>query len=1332
MRYDNYEKKIQMIAQKLRVVVKLLPLIIAVLAVITAGVVTLMAMKGNVGDIECAESFVYGDTVSPSANAFLSKVRYEYRASSGAMWSEEAPVMPGSYCVRAVGRTTFGNDRYSDEAAFKITKKAIEVKVTQSSVVYGEQPSVSAPLAAGDRIACNAFVLEDPLAINTNVAAKTAAVTIFDRDGKNVTSAYEISTPFSPITIEKRTIGVTVEDAQREYNGEYLSCDGYELSNGTLGTGDTLIAKFTESIVDVGRVVNTVELRVINSAGSDVTHYYTINETYGYLTVDKRPLIIGTGSLEAVYTGKDMTADSFEIDSSTTLVDGQTLKVIGTPIFRDAGRYENMLSFAVLDANGNDKTGNYSIIIKAGTVLISPASLSVTTDSNTWVYDGDSHYDNDYTSGSLIVGHTAKVLSNVRIVDAGTVKNKLVLAITDSAGKDVTKNYDIKYDYGTLEVAKRAATVTTRNVSYIYDGTEKMSTSTTKTGFVTGHSLSITKSASITDVGSVENRIEEYIVRETSSRKDVTANYEITFNWGTLTVTPRPITVKPVDMEKVYDGSPLTPNEVEVSQKSSNYSLVEGHTIVATVEGSLTDVGTSRSKIIPPVIIMSGQKDVTSNYRITTETGTITVLPRPVIIETATDEKVYDGTPLTNHEVSIADDSPYQLVAGHRISLTVTGSQTSVGESDNTCNLRTLRIYDQNSKDVTGNYKPEIVLGVLKVIAAPGGSGGGGGGGGGGAGPLGGGLTGAMKPGEEEPPITVATIKSSVTGTLYVREKSFGNYTGSGWTEAVEYGRVLPNGQSYNFLTSIAYYNTGISPATAHMIFKEEGIYFLPYYLANDGNYKKPTSDVSYTGKDAELDLSYFQAEFDGIGYGELIGKLGEYASYERTYRNFVHKNYLDVDSETLAYMKKLIAENGFSANDPDIVSKVAEFIKGSAEYNMYYDAAMDTESNMIVAFLDKYKEGVCRHYASAAVLLFRALGMPARYTVGYAAHTDEGQYSEITTPGHAWAEVYIDGLGWICVEVTGTGDPENMPGNLPGGGGAGGGAGGGGEMPKETITVRPAYCFKVYDGKPLYAENKIEANILLSRLLQQGFKYEVVVEGSRTAVGIGKSTIVSFKLYNADGVEVTDNYEIEYEEGMLEVLSPDQEIIRLYLYQIQKYYDGTALRFQLDDYEIIDGLTSGLNLSVTFKASLTDVGVLTLTDINSDVSKYITYKVTKSGRDVTLKYRIVFDVMPDTSDSYVPMRVDPRSIELTSASQSKLEDGKPLTNSAVSITKGSLASGHTLSANAIGEITSAGETTNDIDLSSVVITDRKGNDVTDNYNIIFHTGTLTVIDPYS
>ena len=45
----------------------------------------------------------------------------------------------------------------------------------------------------------------------------------------------------------------------------------------------------------------------------------------------------------------------------------------------------------------------------------------------------------------------------------------------------------------------------------------------------------------------------------------------------------------------------------------------------------------------------------------------------------------------------------------------------------------------------------------------------------------------------------------------------------------------------------------------------------------------------------------------------------------------------------------------------------------------------LDEEANIVTAFLsDRYTEGVCRHYASAATMIFRALKIPARYTIGY------------------------------------------------------------------------------------------------------------------------------------------------------------------------------------------------------------------------------------------------------------------------------------------------------------------------------------------------------------
>ena len=103
--------------------------------------------------------------------------------------------------------------------------------------------------------------------------------------------------------------------------------------------------------------------------------------------------------------------------------------------------------------------------------------------------------------------------------------------------------------------------------------------------------------------------------------------------------------------------------------------------------------------------------------------------------------------------------------------------------------------------------------------------------------------------------------------------------------------------------------------------------------------------------------------------------------------------------------------------------------------------------------FLNDNQKGYCVHFATAAVLAFRYMGIPARYVEGYAIDYNqiedgtllEGDYrdyysgySELgkTAPvqvnvtdadAHAWVEVYIAGKGWIPVEVTPAGEAEEV-----------------------------------------------------------------------------------------------------------------------------------------------------------------------------------------------------------------------------------------------------------------------------------------------------------------
>jgi len=76
--------------------------------------------------------------------------------------------------------------------------------------------------------------------------------------------------------------------------------------------------------------------------------------------------------------------------------------------------------------------------------------------------------------------------------------------------------------------------------------------------------------------------------------------------------------------------------------------------------------------------------------------------------------------------------------------------------------------------------------------------------------------------------------------------------------------------------------------------------------------------------------------------------------------------------------------------------------------------------------FLGESRQGYCKHYAGASVLVLRKLGVPARYVSGYLV----GDYEEDEENGnytvtvrernvHAWVEIYLEGIGWIPIEVT-------------------------------------------------------------------------------------------------------------------------------------------------------------------------------------------------------------------------------------------------------------------------------------------------------------------------
>jgi len=80
--------------------------------------------------------------------------------------------------------------------------------------------------------------------------------------------------------------------------------------------------------------------------------------------------------------------------------------------------------------------------------------------------------------------------------------------------------------------------------------------------------------------------------------------------------------------------------------------------------------------------------------------------------------------------------------------------------------------------------------------------------------------------------------------------------------------------------------------------------------------------------------------------------------------------------------------------------------------------------------FLFGTRRGFCEHYASAFVFAMRAAGIPARVVTGYQGgdrNPVDGYLIVRQSDAHAWAEVWLEGKGWVRVDPTAAVAPSRI-----------------------------------------------------------------------------------------------------------------------------------------------------------------------------------------------------------------------------------------------------------------------------------------------------------------
>lgn len=285
---------------------------------------------------------------------------------------------------------------------------------------------------------------------------------------------------------------------------------------------------------------------------------------------------------------------------------------------------------------------------------------------------------------------------------------------------------------------------------------------------------------------------------------------------------------------------------------------------------------------------------------------------------------------------------------------------------------------------------------------------------------------------------TVLRVTSDYEGRLYLRGSSLAIYEDGVW-------KALPEGAYEDFTAAngvpevcplyLSAMNRRDAPTytiTVNNVGAVGACVYAPYFLLPqdvDQRGLLPVEDAYLARKRGQWEHTVtFALQDVPPGYEQYFYNTGEVST--APYSNYVWENYLDVPEElrnALYGLDGLLGDGGFwggpSQDEPFAPVELARYIAALLEWQCDYDVnapAAPEGTDPVLYFLNESRRGYCMHYASAATLLLRSMGIPARYVSGFTAVSVPDK--EVDVPdraAHAWVEVWLDGFGWYPVEVT-------------------------------------------------------------------------------------------------------------------------------------------------------------------------------------------------------------------------------------------------------------------------------------------------------------------------
>ena len=506
--------------------------------------------------------------------------------------------------------------------------------------------------------------------------------------------------------ITKRNVTLTSGTASKVYDKTPLTKDEVTVSGDGFVKEEGATYNVTGSQTEVGSSKNkfTYALKSNTKASN-----YNITKVEGDLIVtsqDGEVVVTITGHKDTFeYDGTEKSVNGYDVfitEGSKYTTSDFTFKGNAEAKGTAAGTYQMNLSSTQF-SNKNTNFTKVRFIVTDGELTITPKSIvpdgpNTPEDKKTGIevtkpadskYNGEKHENkptvtDTKTKATLEENKDYTLSYSDDVVNVGTV-TVTIKGIGNYTG-EFTKTY---------EITPREYTVTTDGAEKVYDG-NPLTAGGRVNNLAKDETVILTVTGTQTNVGSSDNT---YTLKWEGTAK--ASNYTHgKDSIGTLTVTAKPINPSDTNgiavrnpLNSIYDGK-VHRNTPFVEDKKTNATLEENTDYTLTHTGDLVNVGTVK-------VTVTGKGNYQGSFELSYQ-----ITKRKVTLTSASDEKVYDGNPLTNSKVTVGE---LGFAEKEGATYSVTGTITDVGTKNNTFT------YTLNEGTLASNYEIETHEGTLEV-----------------------------------------------------------------------------------------------------------------------------------------------------------------------------------------------------------------------------------------------------------------------------------------------------------------------------------------------------------------------------------------------------------------------------------------------------------------------------------------------------------------------------------------------------------------------------------------------------------------------------------------